>query len=270
MNIQKEIVEHYNEKVSKRVDTRIRRRITYWQMRVDLGVYIAAIILLGIFTGNAAFFVLAIFIATMGALAVGISCSGVRVHWDSYFVPIGIFSFLVPTLEIKKEKKKVAITPKSLAEPSIYSRAFCYYSDKLVNDYDYIIKSITNKIQECNSHLESTNAFLSNPNLEDRQELAQLLKTKIEGHLQILQEQKDSAELGQAELKKELGQLRASIDQRESLYGLAATYNLVVSTEEDIALFSKSLERLNQIKQEVFVKINTEKELQVLNLKALS
>lgn len=111
---------------------------------------------------------------------------------------------------------------------------------------------------------------MNNDNLEDRRELAALLKDKIEAQLAILEQQKVFAELGRQELHNELKQLRASIDQRESLYGLAATYNLVVSTEEDIALFSKSLERLNQIKQEVFVKINTEKELEVLNLKALT
>lgn len=76
MNIQKEIVEYYNKKISDRVDTSIKRRIKYWHVWVDLVINILLLILLGIFV-HVSFSIGALAIGIVGIVLLGILSSEV-------------------------------------------------------------------------------------------------------------------------------------------------------------------------------------------------
>lgn len=266
MNIQQEIVKHYNETVVE--DKSFYRYFSMETVILDLFLY-TGIINIFISSGSDEWWInyagkpFLIFVGVL-ILGIGISSATGKIGRDNDGDgPIGPFSYFITSFKRKKEIKKAQITSLSSVEPSIFSNAFKFYSSKLDNDYVYVINQLRSKLDSIDEHQKKIQNF---KHLDTKKKVVEELNKKLSDQKSVFVEQLSIANQARNELKEELNSVLSLCQESEELYSITQTYNLIHNNEEDIVLITCALERLSSIKDEVILKIKSEEEAMALSI----
>lgn len=261
MNIQQEICKVYNQTKTQNLSS-VKYFNGKWYNLLDSLFYSSLIFLTPIDGPLIGFFILFLIFWVL-------TYAYDQILNRDYYPITGPCSYIIALFKKKKKIKSVVISPSSLIKPNIYSEAFSFYTQKLINDYQFTIETIDKKINVTKHNLEFLQKNEDTPAFSTKTDIIVSLKDKLNEHILIFEEQLQSAIQAQSELEAELNSISKQMKVNEQLYSLASAYNLTLTNEQDIYLYNQCLERLSMLKNEIMIKVNSEKELQTISLKSL-